>query len=324
MKTIIFCLLALFCLSTLAAKNLANNVDARCRAGCDWNDASIWEDGVVPRISDDVNFNDPDSYIINVNSDITVKSFTIGISVNNKETQRLIINSGTFTTTGKIQGYITSKITVAANATLVATDKANIQGTLEIAGTGRFRGSSPSLYIETKSLQVPGLVFNAILDLQNGQIMVSNDVEISSQSTLLGQGTIDGNVEQSGKMRPGNNAVGTITINGELECNSLAETYININSDDSFDKVIVSGRSDQDGNILVNLAYNPAQHHEFPVFTHDSRKGEYDRVFPEGKVFAKTWKVVSESKVTYVYYNSATSAVVSLTTFLVCIAYVLF
>jgi hypothetical protein len=294
-------------------KQLASNADSLCRNGCSWSDSTIWDNGRVPTSTDSITINNKGSYTITVDSNVNIESLTLGLATSKDDgLQTLEILSGaTFTTSSDIKTYLTSSLIVYQNANLVATDSSEVQGELTVYGQARFRGKSPSLKIYTQTIQIPGFV-NAQLTLQNGNVAVSNDLEISSQSNLEGSGTIDGNLKLEGDMSPGIDGIGRVAITGDLNMGNAGEIFIDIQNNVTFDTVAITNRANEKGTVYVNLKgdYEPEQGREFEVFTHGSRKGDFGSVRPNKNInnlLSKKWKAVSEQKSTFLHYNSASS-----------------
>lgn len=97
----------------------------------------------------------------------------------------------------------------------------SIIGVLALSGSDTYTG--------------PTTVTDATL-LVNGQIG-SGAVTVATNATLGGDGTIGGPVSILGTLAPGNQTIGTLTINNTLTCASGSTNFIEVNGPSSSDKV---------------------------------------------------------------------------------------
>ncbi|MBL9171551.1 MAG: hypothetical protein JNN07_27715 [Verrucomicrobiales bacterium] len=172
-----------------------------------------------------------------------------------------------------------------------------------ILNRGTFRKSSePSILIPSPRLTNEGLLDlqQGVLDLatvpfeqSSGELRLSGG-QLKSMATmtlnggrLTGSGILAGSVDCNAAVSPGSNSVGGITIQGSLRLRSDARVLIQINGDQSYDRLAVTGSATLDGTLEASLLddFYPAARSSFPWLNAATREGQFATfVFPSNDV----------------------------------------
>ena len=130
---------------------------------------------------------------------------------------------------GTFQGSITGTGTFAKTG----------QGTLLLTGQNAFAGSTS---IEAGSL--------AVGNASTPSATLGGNVTVQAGGTLLGSGTIEGDVINNGVVHPGN-PVGTLTIGGNFTQNASGKLVVEIAADGTGSQLAVSGKASLAGSALL-------------------------------------------------------------------------
>ena len=108
--------------------------------------------------------------------------------------------------------------------------------------------------------------------------LVAPVVEVNAQGVLSGQGSIEGNVFNQGKVRPGTSA-GTLAIDGNFLQSAGGELTIEIASSISFDRLVVSDQLQAGGTLrLVLTGSSPAAGNAFDILDWSLLEGIFGTV----------------------------------------------
>lgn len=163
----------------------------------------------------------------------------------------------------------------------------------QIINRGTFRKSSePTVLIPS-----PRLINEGLLDLQQGVLDLatipfeqrSGELRLSggqlknlatmtlNGGKLTGSGTLAGSVDCNAFVTPGSNSIGSITIQGSLRLRSEARVLVQINGDQSYDRLAVSGPAILDGTLEASLVddFYPAAQSRFPWCNAATREGRF-------------------------------------------------
>lgn len=309
-------------------KSLNANASTTCSGGCNWNNPDIWADGSIPTSADTVDIQIAGDFKIIVNVDVEIQSFEMGTNDYDDDFQFFEISQGvTFKSNGRVNTFVSTTTTVNVNGQLIATAKSLMQGPLIVYGTATFGGDSPNLEIDTYNTQplLPKRVTGK-LELQGGTVIAPRGIDISRESDIVGNGIVNTSLlTVRGTLRPGLGNVGTLYVNGGLKLEDNANVYIDLSSINTFDRVIIRDRFQQEGDLIANLIndYEPLSFSRFLVFNHSSQEGGFADVKGEGikNIFSNKWQVLVDQSYTELEYNSALSLFVSLSALLACLSF---
>jgi len=325
MYTIItLALLVLVFQHTLAQKGLASNVSSLCTNGCDWTNPAIWSDGIVPISTDTVDIDVGGTYLIQISTVVSVSDFDIGDNSDPDGTQTFqVVSGGSFTSTGGCDAALDVNIVVSAGGSFSVSGQATVRGTLIVAGYAFFGGSNPSLLLDAYNLQNPLEYVNPKLELQNGVVVVTNEVEISIASSITGNGNINGTLDAEGSVKPGLSGIGSLYIYGDFICGSGTVINFEVASETSYDFIFVSQTSHETGFVTVTTLgdYTPLSHSIFYVFNHSSQRGGFISVKGTSldSLFNNKWSDVVDQSYTAILYDSASSLLISFATIAACL-----
>ncbi len=142
----------------------------------------------------------------------------------NSYTGGTFINAGTLSgTTVGIQGNITDNSNLVFNQNFDGTYAGNISGNGNVLfqGTGRVTMTGTNNTTGNTTISSGTYVVNG---------SSSSATTVNSGGTLAGTGTINADVTNSGNLAPGNNGIGTLTVNGNFTSNPGSTTSIEINN----------------------------------------------------------------------------------------------
>lgn len=199
----------------------------------------------------------------------------------------LIVNEGLFDCQLSQAGYISTSRLPAS----------------QILNRGTFRKSSePSVLIPSPRLTNEGLLDlqQGVLDLatipfeqSSGELRLSGG-QLKSLVTmtlnggrLTGSGILAGSVDCNAVVSPGSNSIGAITIQGTLRLRSDARVLVQINGDQSYDRLTVTGSAILDGTLEASLVddFYPAARSSFPWCNGSAREGRFATfLFPSDDV----------------------------------------
>jgi hypothetical protein len=338
MKTALKVLVLLALLSQVLGQNargLAANVTTVCSNGCDWNNPNIWDNGGsggVPLSADYITFNIEGSYSIQVTSDITVGSFTIGVDgddVSGKQTLE-ITTGNTFTSASTITAYYTTVIQVDANATLISDDSGTTEGAIILDGFASFGGSNPSLLIDYKGLSTSPT--RGSLTMSAGsQLVVANSLSISEFGDFYATGTINGSLSADGSVYIGGSGkIGLLTVYGAINFDSDVDVYLDVGGANTFDQIVSTGTMTQAGDLYVATinSFNPLSHQSFYVFNYTAQRGGFSTVTKDCTVVClpgeNLWQIVIDQAWSALLYNDASTTLISLFTLSLCLFVTIF
>lgn len=104
---------------------------------------------------------------------------------------------------------------------------------------------------------------------------------------LTGSGILAGSVDCNALVSPGSNSIGTITIQGSLRLRPDARVLVQINGDQSYDRLTVTGSATLDGTLEASLVddFYPAARSSFPWCNGSAREGRFATfLFPSDDV----------------------------------------
>jgi len=232
----------------------------------------------------------------NVNSTLTnLGSFNNSAALNNSSTldnAHSFINSGSVTNTGNLEnsGFFSSNLLTNSSAGTVLNDSGatlSNSGTLTNAGTVSNHGTISNSGI--LNIQ-PGGVFNNLagstFTQTSGQLIVDGTlnsltaVQIAG-GVLSGTGTINGNVNNSGLVQPGD-APGTLTLNGNYSQGSFGLLTIDLGGTAPGDSSVlnVSGLSTLDGTLDLTAVngFIPAAGDSFTFLLFGALSGDFSQI----------------------------------------------
>jgi len=290
----------------------------------------MWTGGTVPTSADTVDLQLKGSdFKITLDVDATVADFDFGTDTYKDGKHTFVIPAGRkLTSTGQFNTKITASIIIEANATLIVLGSSTVVNSLTVAGAASFGGSSPSLNIDTQTLQ-SNLPVYATLTMNNGTITVANTIVITSTANLVGTGTILGTVQLKGTLQPGlEGKTGNLNITGDLDLSNgpNAQIYIDLKSETDFDHVYIGKSFLQNGNLYANpIDYTPLSHSEFVCFNHSSLRNGFDTVRQKGitHIVGNKWQSVPDQEYTALLYDSATTVFISFATIAACLVFTL-
>ncbi len=157
----------------------------------------------------------------------------------------LNVTAGTFNMSGNLiigdSGMGTMNVTAGgtvANASGFIGLNAGSSGQVTVSGTNSTWANSNSLTVG----RFLDPVLNARLDVNDGGMVSANALNVNHSGRLAGNGRIQGNVQNYGRIAPGN-SVGTLHIDGDYGQWDGGELLVEIAAADSFDKLDVEGIS---------------------------------------------------------------------------------
>lgn len=313
------------------AVGLNNNNSAitnACGSGCPWETASLWTSGAPPGPNDAVTLNIGGNYKIVISGNVSIYSLNIGAKDTNKQTVE--ITAGSYVTVlHTFSGEFSSVVNVAAGASLIISEKADVYGSFTTAGFVSIGGTG--LHIGTDGAQKNPLsiVFGKLTLVSPTIVVAPITVDVSSQSSIVGSGTINTTtLKTDGKIFPGKeSAVGAITINGNFDMSNTATVTMDIANSNSFDQLIVGGTFAQDGTLVVDLLgnYVPLHLQTFIVFNHSDQSGGFNSIHGTNTILPdflnKDWNVKIRTGYTMVQYGSASSLVLSFISLSACVLF---
>jgi hypothetical protein len=174
----------------------------------------------------------------------------------------VIVNSGTINGNGVIVPAITNTGTInVTGGTLVLSNAPAQSGRINVASSG--------------TLNVAQAWANSgVVSLNDGRIVSGGSFTNSPTGTLMGNGTITGNVINQGTFSPGFSA-GKLTVNGDLTLESTSVLVMKLESTSSFDEIVVSGQLTLGGTLTVTntTGFVLAEGDSFKIFTFGSSAG---------------------------------------------------
>ncbi|WP_250633788.1 autotransporter-associated beta strand repeat-containing protein [Pinirhizobacter soli] len=163
---------------------------------------------------------------------------------------------GTTISAGTLAGNATSlQGAILDNGSLVFNQA--VDGTFQgsITGTGTFAKTGQGMLLLTGQNAFAGTT-----SIEDGSLAVGNattpsatlggNVTVQAGGTLLGSGTIEGDVTNNGVIHPGN-PVGTLTIDGNFTQNASGKFIVEIAADGTGSQLAVSGKASLAGSALL-------------------------------------------------------------------------
>jgi len=308
-------------------KNLNSTVAlGACATQCSWSTPDIWTGGTAPVSSDTVDIQVDGTYKIVVDSDVTIADFQIGYSDDSHGSQYLVITNGaTFISNGNFQTLLSVSVQVNTSATLHCPNQGTVNGYFQLSGSAYFGGSSPSLYVDSTDLQLSFSFVTGQLEFDNGFLVVTDNLQISTTSTLTGNGHINGSVQLNGNFAPGLGGVGTFYINGDLYFDTLSDLQIDVASESSYDHIILTGTCDEDGEVTVSPqgSYEPLAHTQFYILNYTAQRDGFDLVRGTGFIalLEDKWEAIVDQSYTSLVYDSASSVLISFVMIAACVLF---
>jgi autotransporter-associated beta strand protein/T5SS/PEP-CTERM-associated repeat protein len=172
---------------------------------------------------------------VNQNNTVEALTFNSGGSLNIQQDGVLTVTSGTLN--------VQNGSSVVAGGTLIMPSGFTKSGTgALVLNNNVIVLSGGNTYSGGTTVASGSLVINGRLSVAGNAPFGDGDVTVWVGATLMGRGTIAGNVIVSGKLAPGNSP-GTLSIAGNLNLDSGSTTFIEIESPTNFDRLIVSGQA---------------------------------------------------------------------------------
>ncbi|AHF90605.1 autotransporter [Opitutaceae bacterium TAV5] len=175
-------------------------------------------------------------------------------------TAPLAVNGGTLALGGTSQtvGAVTLADGTIDNGTLTGDSYTSTGGTVNavLAGTGTFTHTSGTTTLGGANTYTGDTLINGgTLVLDNGTVSATT---VASGAFLRGEGTVNGDLFNSGTVSPGFSP-GTIIVTGNYTQTAGGVLVIEIASAVSFDQIIVSGSASLAGTLQLDLldGYNP-------------------------------------------------------------------
>lgn len=210
-------------------------------------------------------------------------------------------------------------VTVNAGAAILAAGNIQSQGAVVVSGAINTTSATAN-YVQQASSTASATVASN-LQLNGGSVNVAAGANIQIDGTLSGQGTLTGTLTGSGNLNIGNSP-GTVFVRGDYKPGAAATFNLEIASDVSYDKLVVSGAATLNGNLRCLLlgGYNPGDNSRYTFLTAQSVTGRYLTVTGEGSNVAK-WTQSTNPSATAVLanFNSAVSVAVSGLLVVVCL-----
>ncbi|HPO37149.1 MAG TPA: autotransporter domain-containing protein [Kiritimatiellia bacterium] len=221
-------------------------------------------------------FNGPGSYNSNITGTWALTksgSGTLVLSGVNAYT------GGTTVSAGILQGNTTSLQGNIVNNAQVTFDQASGgtyagvmsgSGSLLKTGAGVLTLTGYNTYSGTTTVNAGALAVNG---------SISSAVTVNSGGALMGSGTINGDVSNSGMIAPGN-SIGTLTINGNYTQNAGSIYQVEANAAGQSDKLVVNGTATLNGGTVSVLAESGAYNTSttFTILTAGSVTGSFSSV----------------------------------------------
>jgi len=138
--------------------------------------------------------------------------------------------------------------------------------------------TGPATPIEIRGLTLGAGIGLATLALQSGgDLTVADGVTIEASGVLAGNGVLNGDVSNGGIVSPGM-SVGALVVNGDYD--QTGELVIEIDSETTWDTLVVSGNATLGGDLTVELmpGFVPASTDEFEIMTAASITGTFATV----------------------------------------------
>jgi autotransporter-associated beta strand protein len=163
-------------------------------------------------------------------------------------------------------------------------------GGLDKTGTGTL-----TIANSANSYRGPTAILQGRLNLDHGRI---SSTTIATGAWLTGNGTVAGNLTNSGVLSPGNSP-GAITVQGNFVQNSTGVLNVEIASPASFDQLTVTGTATLGGtlNLSASTGFVPVGNTAFNFLNANAVTGRFDQVALTGTLLqglgvALPWQVV--------------------------------
>lgn len=149
---------------------------------------------------------------------------------------------------------VNQNVVLANNSTLTFNQSANGTFGGNITGSGTIQKQGTGVLTLANTTSAP-------VNVQGGSLLFTGGMGATNVATgafLGGNGTITGNLTNSGTVSPGNSP-GTITVTGNYTQTSSGNLVIELASATSFDRLVVNGSAALAGNLQIDAlgGYNP-------------------------------------------------------------------
>lgn len=138
----------------------------------------------------------------------------------------------------------TGNIDTPNGTTLTTTGNISGSGTLNKTNAGTWKQTGISTHIGEINIQQGILRVDGTLP---------SNINVQQKGILAGTGTARGNVTNNGIVKPGDNNIGTLTIDGNYVQTPDGTLFVQLKPDGTSDKLKVNGGAQLDGTLYVNL-----------------------------------------------------------------------
>ena len=120
------------------------------------------------------------------------------------------------------------------------------------------------------------------VDLGGGSLTSGETLTLSAGASLVGTGTVNGDLENGGEVSPGSSP-GLITVSGDYTQTAdglLTMELGGLTAGTQFDQLVVEGSANLAGDLVVTLIdpFAPQAGDQFMILTYASRSGQFDAV----------------------------------------------
>ncbi len=173
--------------------------------------------------------------------------------------------AGTLTATNIVFGAGTGTINFNQTNSMTFSTPISGTGTVVQHGSGTTTLTGTQSYSGNTAVNIGTLLINGSLS------SATNAVAVAQNSTLGGTGTISGATAVSGILAPGNNGIGTLTINNNVSMDSTSVLVMELSGSSSYDQLYVGGAFTVNSNAQLTLSlvngYSPAEGDSFTLLT---------------------------------------------------------